>query len=93
MGARYYDPIVGRFMVMDPVCVNPEDPRTYNRFAYAANNPYKYVDTDGRAFMFVPLVIPFWMVQQFLVMLLEMKMLVIMSLGLVKLIQIKKGKL
>jgi len=48
MGARYYDPIVGRFMGMDPVGVNPEDPRTFNRFSYANNNPYKFVDPDGR---------------------------------------------
>jgi len=48
MGARYYDPIVGRFMGMDPAGVIPNDPRTFNRFAYANNNPYKYVDPDGR---------------------------------------------
>jgi len=46
-------------MGMDPAGVNPNDPRTFNRFAYAANNPYKYVDPDGRAFMFAPLIIPF----------------------------------
>jgi len=48
MGARYYDPVVGRFMGMDPARVNPNDPRTFNRFAYANNSPYKYVDPDGR---------------------------------------------
>jgi RHS repeat-associated protein len=48
MRARYYDPVVGRFMGMDPAPVNPNDPRTFNRFAYANNNPYKYVDPDGR---------------------------------------------
>jgi len=48
MGARYYDPIVGRFMGMDSAGVDPEDPRTFNRFAYANNSPYKYVDPDGR---------------------------------------------
>ena len=25
-------------------------PQTYNRYAYTANNPYKYVDPDGRVF-------------------------------------------
>ncbi|MCG7987689.1 MAG: RHS repeat-associated core domain-containing protein [Candidatus Thiodiazotropha lotti] len=58
-GARHYDPVVGRFMGIDPVGVNPNDPRTFNRYAYAANNPYKYVDPDGRAFMFAPAIIPF----------------------------------
>jgi len=48
MGARYYDPIVGRFMGMDPAGVDPEDPRTFNRFAYANNNPYTFIDPDGR---------------------------------------------
>jgi len=49
MGARYYDPVIGRFMAMDPAGVNPEDPRTFNRYAYANNNPYKYTDPDGRS--------------------------------------------
>jgi len=35
-------------MGMDPAGVNPNDPRTFNRFAYANNNPYMYVDPDGR---------------------------------------------
>ncbi|MES9867176.1 MAG: RHS repeat-associated core domain-containing protein [Candidatus Thiodiazotropha sp. LLP2] len=58
-GARHYDPVVGRFMGIDPVGVNPNDPRTFNRYAYAANNPYKFVDPDGRAIMFAPAIIPF----------------------------------
>lgn len=48
IGARYYDPQIGRFMSMDPAAVNPEDPRTFNRYNYANNNPYRYVDPDGR---------------------------------------------
>jgi RHS repeat-associated protein len=52
-GARWYDPTVGRFMGVDNAEVNPEDYRTFNRYAYAANNPYKYVDPDGNLF-FVP---------------------------------------
>ncbi len=54
-GARWYDPTIGRFMGVDPAAVDPEDPRTFNRFAYAANNPYKYVDPDGNLF-FVPFI-------------------------------------
>jgi len=53
MGARYYDPIVGRFMAMDPAGVNPNDPRTFNRYVYANNNPYKFVDPDGRLSMLI----------------------------------------
>jgi RHS repeat-associated protein len=49
MQQRYYDPGIGRFLSVDPLDANPNDPRTYNRYAYGYNNPYKYVDPDGRA--------------------------------------------
>ncbi|MBP9723129.1 MAG: hypothetical protein KBD64_08305 [Gammaproteobacteria bacterium] len=47
-GARYYNPVSGRFMAPDPADVKPEVPGTFNRYAYGYNNPYKYVDPDGR---------------------------------------------
>ena len=47
MQQRYYDPSIGRFLSIDPLNANPNDPKTYNRYAYANNNPYKYVDPDG----------------------------------------------
>jgi RHS repeat-associated protein len=46
-GARYYDPVVGRFMGVDAVGFNPGNLQSFNRYAYANNNPYKYVDPDG----------------------------------------------
>jgi RHS repeat-associated protein len=48
MQARYYDPVVGRFLSIDPE--GPQDgvPGSFNRYAYALNNPYRYVDPDGR---------------------------------------------
>jgi RHS repeat-associated protein len=49
MGARYYDPVLGRFMGVDPKGANPEDLHSLNRYAYANNNPYKYVDPDGHS--------------------------------------------
>ena len=49
MGARYYDPEIGRFMGMDPAGVQAANPMSFNRYAYANNNPYKYVDPDGEA--------------------------------------------
>ena len=46
-GARYYDPVLGRFMGVDPAAVEPGSVHGFNRYAYANNNPYKYVDPDG----------------------------------------------
>ena len=59
MQQRYYDPTIGRFMSVDPVAINPDDPRTFNRYSYAANNPYKYTDPNGEIFVFAlaPLVL------------------------------------
>jgi uncharacterized protein RhaS with RHS repeats len=46
MQARYYDPVIGRFYSNDPVGFS--NVHNFNRYAYANNNPYKYVDPDGR---------------------------------------------
>ncbi|AIY67425.1 RHS repeat domain-containing protein [Pseudoalteromonas piratica] len=61
MQARYYDPVIGRFYSNDPVGYlghaekgNPI--HGFNRYAYANNNPYKYVDPDGKLPV-VPLVV------------------------------------
>jgi len=48
MGARYYDPVLGRFMGVDPVGFQETNIHSSNRYAYANNNPYKFVDPDGR---------------------------------------------
>ncbi|MCL5050021.1 MAG: RHS repeat-associated core domain-containing protein [Firmicutes bacterium] len=48
MQARYYDPVVGRFYSNDPVGFKASNPMMFNRYAYANNNPYKFVDPDGR---------------------------------------------
>lgn len=47
-GARYYDPVVGRFLSPDPVGFVADNPTSFNRYVYANNNPYRYVDPDGR---------------------------------------------
>ena len=47
MQARYYDPVIGRFYSNDPIGFR--DVHSFNRYAYANNNPYKYVDPDGKA--------------------------------------------
>jgi RHS repeat-associated protein len=48
-GARWYNPRLGRFMGMDPVEAQAGDLYSFNRYAYANNNPYKFVDPDGQA--------------------------------------------
>ncbi|MGY2224957.1 RHS repeat domain-containing protein [Pseudomonas gingeri] len=48
-GARYYDPAVGRFMGIDPKEPDFNDLQSFNRYSFAANNPYKYVDPDGHS--------------------------------------------
>jgi RHS repeat-associated protein len=48
MGARYYDPVIGRFMATDPAGFDEKNLHSFNRYAYANNNPLKYVDPDGR---------------------------------------------
>ena len=58
-GARYEDARIGRFTAVDPVrAVDPItgktnekvllNPQRLNTYAYALNNPYRYVDPDGR---------------------------------------------
>jgi RHS repeat-associated protein len=47
-GGRYYDPGLGRFVATDPMSPNPESVHGVSRYAYANNNPYRYVDPDGR---------------------------------------------
>lgn len=46
MQARYYDPLIGRFYSNDPIGFR--DVHSFNRYAYANNNPYKYIDPDGK---------------------------------------------
>ena len=47
-GARWYNPEVGRFLIFDPSGASPDNIRSFNRYAYANNNPYANVDPDGR---------------------------------------------
>jgi RHS repeat-associated protein len=47
-GARYYDPVLGRFMGVDPVGFQDDNIHSFNKYAYGNNNPYKYIDPDGK---------------------------------------------
>jgi uncharacterized protein RhaS with RHS repeats len=46
MQARYYDPMIGRFYSNDPI--DYRGVHSFNRYAYANNNPYRYTDPTGK---------------------------------------------
>ncbi|HYH05982.1 MAG TPA: RHS repeat-associated core domain-containing protein, partial [Thermoanaerobaculia bacterium] len=50
MHARYYDPMLGRFLSVDPArrSADAREPQSWNRYAYADNNPLKFTDPNGR---------------------------------------------
>jgi RHS repeat-associated protein len=48
LGARFYASQTGRLTTVDPVQGALGDPQTFNRYAYARNNPLRYVDPTGR---------------------------------------------
>lgn len=48
MQQRYYDPQLGLFLSVDPVSPNGKPGSAFNRYRYAAGNPYRFVDPDGR---------------------------------------------
>ncbi|WP_270790274.1 RHS repeat-associated core domain-containing protein [Enterococcus diestrammenae] len=45
--ARYYNPMQGVFLSLDPDPGDDDDPLTMNGYAYADNNPVMNVDPDG----------------------------------------------
>ena len=48
LGARYYDPELGRFCALDPVLGRLSMPQTMNRYVYCVNNPLIFCDPSGR---------------------------------------------
>ncbi|MCW6004372.1 hypothetical protein K1W54_07215 [Micromonospora sp. CPCC 205371] len=46
LGAREYDPALGRFVSVDPLLV-PDSPQQINAYGYANNNPVTYSDPSG----------------------------------------------
>ena len=55
-GARWYDADLGRFISIDPAGFDENNIQLFNRYAYANNNPYGYVDPDGGLPFAIPLV-------------------------------------
>jgi len=48
-GKRYFGSNLGRFQTPDPLLTSgrPENPQTWNRYAYVLNNPLKFTDPTG----------------------------------------------
>ena len=49
MVARYYDPILGRFISADSIVPEPSNPQALNRYSYVYNNPISNIDPTGHA--------------------------------------------
>jgi len=49
--ARYYDPVLGRFISPDSMVPNAMDPQSLNRYAYVRNNPVNYADPTGHSWL------------------------------------------
>ena len=45
--ARYYSPVLGRFVTKDPVTGTDGDSQSLNRYIYALNNPLTLIDASG----------------------------------------------
>jgi RHS repeat-associated protein len=46
-GGRMYSPTIGRFISQDTLSLDPNNPDSWNLFAYARSNPTRFVDPDG----------------------------------------------
>ncbi len=46
-GARWYDPVIGRFISADTIVPQPGNPQSLNRYSYALNSPVRYADPTG----------------------------------------------
>ncbi len=47
MNGRLYDPLIARFLNVDPYVQMPEYSQSLNRYSYCLNNPLKYTDPSG----------------------------------------------
>jgi RHS repeat-associated protein len=47
MNGRVFDPLIGRFMSVDPFIQAPFELQSHNRYAYVMNNPLAFTDPSG----------------------------------------------
>jgi RHS repeat-associated protein len=48
MQHRYYDPVTGHFLSVDPVTPTAANTSNFNRYSYVDDNPIMRIDPDGR---------------------------------------------
>jgi RHS repeat-associated protein len=48
-GARWYDPVLGRFAQADTVVPNAGSSQAWDRYAYVSNNPVNFADPSGHS--------------------------------------------
>jgi RHS repeat-associated protein len=48
--ARYYAPVIGRFISADIIVPDPTNPQNYNRYSYVLNQPTIGTDPDGHCY-------------------------------------------
>lgn len=60
MEQRYYDPLTGRFISADPVTAYEIPGSNFNRYWYAENSPFNFIDPNGEAPYRNP-----WVMEQF----------------------------
>jgi len=46
--ARYYNPVIGKFISTDPIAPNNNTPQGLNLYAYVRNNPLIFIDPTGQ---------------------------------------------
>jgi len=48
-GARYYNPLIGKFITPDTIVQAASNPQTLNRYSYCGNNPINRIDPTGHS--------------------------------------------
>jgi len=48
MHARFFGPLTGRFLSLDPAKANPRNPQSWDQYTYVQNNPVLLTDPLGR---------------------------------------------
>ncbi len=47
MGARWYSPVLGRWLSPDTIVPDPKNPQSLNRYSYVNNRPLNFTDPSG----------------------------------------------